>query len=214
MSQQYQPTGRQMGQTSQPYGGSSQQFQPTGQGQSMGQQGQQSPGMSQGMGQQQQGSQFHATLPIEFRTAMEDFAKVTQIAEWCADKCIEHQGMAECARACEDLADLAELNEKMIARDSVFGPQVAEAYLMVAQQALPILRQFEQSPHVSETLSAVTRSLDSIEQLLSTIGYQPTTQSGGGMGQQSQTTQQPQGMSQGMGQQSSFGQGSFQQGSY
>lgn len=178
--------------------------------------GQQSQGMSQQpMGQQQmgqQGGQFHATLPPEFRNALEDFAKVTQIAEWCADRCIEHgQQMADCARACEDLADLAELNEKLIARDSIFGPQVAEAYMQVAQQALPTLQQFEQSPHVSETLSAVTRSLDSINQLFSSIGYQQTSQMGGGM------TQQPQGMSQGtqgMGQQSSVGQGSFQQGSY
>jgi hypothetical protein len=211
MSQQYQNTGRQTGQTAQPYGQGSQQFQPTqgtsgmGQptGQSMGQQ-------TQGMGQQQLGGGFHATLPTEFRTALEDFAKVTQIAEWCADKCIEEgPQMAECARACEDLADLAELNEKLIARDSIFGPQVAEAYLQVTQQALPILQQFEQSPHVGETLSAVTRSIDSIEYLLSTIGYQPTTGTGGGMGQQG-FGQQTQGMSQ----QFPTGQGSFQQGTY
>jgi hypothetical protein len=165
---------------------------------------------TQGMGQQQLGGGFHATLPTEFRTALEDFAKVTQIAEWCADKCIEEgPQMAECARACEDLADLAELNEKLIARDSIFGPQVAEAYLQVTQQALPILQQFEQSPHVGETLSAVTRSIDSIEYLLSTIGYQPTTGTGGGMGQQG-FGQQTQGMSQ----QFPTGQGSFQQGTY
>lgn len=233
MSQQYQPTGQQTGQ----YGQPSKQFQQTGRGQPMGkQQGQQSPATSQGMGQQQ-GSQFHTTLPIEFRTAIEDFATVTQTAEWCADKCIEQPGMAECARACEDLADLADLNEKLIARDSVFGPQVAEAYLKIAQQTLPILRQYEQSPPVSETLvevtrsldSAVTQSLDSVEKLLSTIGYQPTMQTGGTMGQQSQgmtqgfqgttqgfqgATQQPQGTTQGFGQGTSIGQGSFQQGSY
>lgn len=201
MSQQYQqPTGT--GQYDQPYGGRTQQTggptsQQTG---GMGQQtsgpmGQQpGGGMGQQMGQQmgeQFGGGFHATLPGEFRTALEDFAKVTQIAEWCADLCIEHgPQMAECARACEDLADLADLNEKLIARDSVFGPQVAEAYLQVVQQAIPILQQFQQMDHVSETLSAVTRSQESIERLFGAIGYQSQSTMGGQTQQMGQSAGQ------------------------
>lgn len=219
MSQQYQPTGTQTGQTGQQFGGQ----------QSMGQQGMGQPmsqGMSQPTGQQtgQQGS-FHAQLPPEFRNALEDFGKVTAIAEWCADQCIESgPQMAECARACEDLADLADLNEKLIARDSMFGPQVAKAYIEVAQQALPILQQHQQMNHVNETLSTVERSLDSIHQLLSTIGQQSQMGQSGGMqttGQQGigQSTQgmgqSTQGMSQGgMSQQPMGSQGSFQQSPY
>lgn len=206
MSEQYQSGGT--GQTAQPYGqAGTQRYAPVGQTQ----QGQQT---GQRMGQQQVGGGFHAQLPTEFRAALEDLAKVSQIAEWCTDQCIQ-DGMTDCARACKDLADLAELNERLIARDSVTGPQVADAYLQVTQQLLPTLQQYQQSPHVSETLSTVTRSVDSFEHLLSTIGQQPPSRFGGG-------GQPPRGQFGGGGrqfagggrQQIPAGQGSFQQGTY
>lgn len=194
MSQQYQPTGQQSGQTTQPYGqqagqGTTQGMSQMGQGQTTGQQptgqtmGQQP---TQGMGQSM-GGQFQATLPTEFRTALEDFAKVTQIAEWCADRCIEEgPQMAECARACEDLADLAELNEKMIARDSPFGPELAETFIRVATEGLPELRHHQQRhPHVAETVATIDRAINSCSALLESGGQAgPMQQRGGTQGGQ------------------------------
>lgn len=214
MSQQYQSGGT--GQATQQYGqAGTQRYSSMGQPpQGQTQQGQIQQG--QQMGQQQMGG-FHAQLPTEFRTALEDLSKVSQIAEWCTDQCIQ-DGMADCARACKDLADLAELNERLIARDSITGPEVATAYLQVAQQLLPTLQQYQESPHVSETLSTVTRSLDSFEHLLSSIGQQPPTgQFGGGEQQPSRFGgggQQPSRFGGGGGQQTPPGQGQFQQGTY
>lgn len=145
---------------------------------------------------QQVGQQFESELTPELNRALESFDRVVEIASWCADKCIESgPQMAECARLCTDLADLASLNEKLIARDSINGPEVAETYLLVAQQGLPILEQFQQSPHVQETLQAVHQSIESTNELLGSIGGQQGFQEMSQqeqMGQQGQTSQQGQ----------------------
>ena len=150
------------------------------------------------------GRQFESEMTPELNESLEAFDRVVEIAEWCADKCIESgPQMAECARLCEDLADLASLNEKLIARDSINGPEVAEAFLKVAQQGLPILQQHQQMPHVQETYQAVTQAMDATNTLLNTISggqQRPATgireqvrQQGG----QSMGSQQPQGQSTG-----------------
>ncbi|MFC4549186.1 MULTISPECIES: hypothetical protein [Halorussus] len=205
MTQQYQqPTGS-IGQQSQ-YGGQMSQQQPPMQSQQTGgQMGTQQFGQQSGSTHQQThqrvGQQFEQSLTPELNEALESLDRVVEIAEWCADKCIESgPQMADCARLCEDLADLASLNEKMIARDSINGPELAEAFLKVAQHGMPILQQHQQSPHVQETLQAVQQSTDAINKLLDSIsgGQQsPTTgireqvqQQGGQMGEQSMGGQQ------------------------
>ncbi|NHN59039.1 hypothetical protein G9466_08130 [Halorussus sp. JP-T4] len=163
--------------------------------------GQQS-GQSHQITHERVGQQFESEMTPELNQALESFDRVVEIAEWCADKCIESgPQMAECARLCEDLADLASLNEKLIARDSINGPEVAEAFIKVAQQGLPILEQHQQSPHVQETYQAVTQALDATEKLLNSIsgGQQSATtgireqvsqQGQQSMGQQGTTSQQ------------------------
>ncbi|WP_202935182.1 hypothetical protein [Halorussus amylolyticus] len=220
---QQQPQG-QMSQQ-QPQMGQSGQQQPQSMGQGM--QGQQSGGQGQQFGGQMKsqqggvqtgsahqtthqkvGQQFESELTPELNESLEAFDRVVEIASWCADKCIESgPQMAECARLCDDLAELAELNEKLIARDSINGPEVAETFLRVAQHGLPILQQHQQSPHVQETLQAVTYAVDSTNKLLSSIsGQQQGMQGIQEMTQQSQgqQSQQPQGQT---GQQSQQPQG-------
>ncbi|WP_435177782.1 hypothetical protein [Halorussus sp. AFM4] len=213
MSQQYQqPTGstgqQTYGQTGQQtYGGQQTQQQPMQSTQFGGQQS----GQSHQMTHQRVGQQFESEMTPELNQALESFDRVVEIAEWCADKCIESgPQMAECARLCEDLADLASLNEKFIARDSINGPEIAEAFLTVAQQGLPILQQHQQSPHVQETYQAVTQAMDATEKLLNSIsgGQQGTT-----MGIQEQVSQQSGQMQGGqMGQQGTMGRQSGQMG--
>ncbi|WP_198662097.1 hypothetical protein [Halorussus litoreus] len=139
---------------------------------------------------QQVGQQFESELTPELNQALEAFDRVVEISSWCADKCIESgPQMAECARLCLDLAEVAELNEKLIARDSINGPEVAETFLIVAQQGLPVLEQHQQSPHVQETLESVYQAIESTNRLLNSIGGQQGFQE---MAQQMQG-QQPQG---------------------
>ncbi|WP_134670548.1 hypothetical protein [Halorussus marinus] len=180
-----------MGQTSQ---------QPTGQSQRMqGQTGGQMGGAHRTT-HQQVGQQFEAEITPELNEALESFDRVVEIASWCADKCIESgPQMAECARLCDDLSELAELNEKLIARDSINGPEVAETFLRIARQGMPILQQHQQSPHVQETFQAVNFAIDSTEKLLKSIGgpqeaagqqgFQELTESHQSQGQQTQTPQ-------------------------
>lgn len=209
MTQDYQQSTGSIGQ--QPYSGQSQQ--PMGgtsqQPQSMDPQGSQSMGTQMGsqMGgqmdstqtgsahltaHQQVGQQFESELTPELNEALEAFDRVVEVASWCADKCIESgPQMAKCARLCLDLAEIAELNEKLIARDSINGPEVAETFLRIAHQGIPILQQ-QQMPHVQETLQTVSYAIDTTERLLNSISGQP-------MGTQQgfqEMTQQPQGSQQ------------------
>lgn len=139
--------------------------------QQSGQMGPQQSGQSHRTTHDKVGRQFEAEMTPELNEALESFDRVVEISEWCADKCIESgPEMAECARLCEDLADLASLNEKLIARDSINGPEVAEAFLTVAHQGMPILQQHQQTYHVRETLEAVQQSIDATNRLLSSIG--------------------------------------------
>jgi len=214
MSQEYQrsPTSGQQTYGVQPTQQQPGQQQPAGQmtQQQPGQMTQQQPGQSQGMqpqtgGQmgsahqtthQKVGRRFEAEITPELNEALESFDRVVEIASWCADKCIDAgPQMAECARLCDDLSELAELNEKLIARDSINGPEVAETFLRVARQGMPILQQHQQSPHVQETLQAVNLAIDATEKLLKSIGG--AQQAGAQQGfQEMAQGQQPQQMGQ------------------
>jgi len=184
------------------------------------------PGTSHQSTHQQVGQQFESELTPELNQALEAFDRVVEISSWCADKCIETgPEMAECARLCNDLADIAELNEKLIARDSINGPEVAETFLRVAQQGMPILQQYQQTPHVQETLQAVEQATETTNRLLSSIGGQQgfqemaqqmqgsqMGQQGGQMGQQGgQMCQQGGQMGQQGGQMGQQSQGQFGQ---
>ena len=151
-------------------------------------------GQTQIQGQQQgrgPGMMFEDHLTNELRIALEDFNDVTHVAEWCAVRCArEGPQLADCARVCEDIAELAELNEKLIARDSMFGPEIAETFVRVAQQGLPEIQQHQQAhPHVTETISVINRAIDSCNTLLQ-MGTRPTQQMGTRTGMETQPSQQ------------------------
>ncbi|MFH5799318.1 four-helix bundle copper-binding protein [Haladaptatus sp. CMAA 1911] len=166
------------------------------QGQIGGQQGQTGgQGMGQTGGQQltQPGGQFDDQLPGEMRVALEDFEKAAKVCDWCADKCIdEGPQMAECIRLCRDVSDLGTLNAKLIARDSVFGPELAEVFANAAEEcASECMR--HQNPHCQECASVLSRAVGSTYRLLDqlqTMEQGTTMQQGGTQqgipGQQSQ----------------------------
>lgn len=188
MTQQQQPVGQQYQQpTSQQFGGqqaSGQQFgepygqQQYGQTQGIGQQTQQS------IGQQGQSKQFEEAFPSELRLVLHDTNKLANVAEWTKSQLVS-QGpqMQEVVRICDDLSDIAELNEKLIARDSIFGMQISRTLIEACQQALPQLQQYEQQPEVRELAGVVRNLVDSTQKEMQFLGGQQagtTTQQFGG----------------------------------
>ncbi len=169
-------TGHQYGQPQQQQHGRPQQQgqMPTGQ-QGTGQQeigqrgiGQQEVGQQYGQQGQQmtQGGQFDDQLPGEMRIALEDFEKAAKVCDWCADQCIdEGPQMAECIRLCRDVADLGTLNAKLIARDSVFGPELAEVFARAAEECADECMR-HQNPHCQECASVLSRAVDSTYRLM------------------------------------------------
>ncbi|AGB29990.1 hypothetical protein Natpe_0039 [Natrinema pellirubrum DSM 15624] len=168
--------------------------QPTSGGQQTG--GQQSMGGGQRMGSQgTQGQRsFEDHLTNELRIALEDFTELSHVADWCAKMCAsEGPQLATCAAICRDIAELAAFNEKLIARDSMFGPEIADTFIRIAREGLPELQQYQQHPHVAETISAIDRTIDSCMTLLELVsggqemgghqsmGTRGTNQSGGRM---------------------------------
>uniref|UniRef100_A0A7D5KMZ9 Uncharacterized protein n=2 Tax=Natrinema halophilum TaxID=1699371 RepID=A0A7D5KMZ9_9EURY len=123
-------------------------------------------------GQRIQGQQsFEDHLTNELRIALEDFTELTNIADWCAKECaLEGPQLATSAQICHDISELAELNKKLIARDSMFGPEVADTFIRVATESLPELQQYQQHPHISETISAIDRTIDSCSTVLEMVG--------------------------------------------
>ncbi|SEQ76420.1 hypothetical protein [Natrinema salaciae] len=136
----------------------------------------------QAMQGQQSGTQpapsFEDHLTDELRLLLEDFSELSHVTAWCAKECATGApALGTCARICQDLAEIAELNEMLIARDSMFGPEVADMFIRVANEGLPELYQHQQQhPHITETIAAIERTMNSCESVLQQLGgQQPTT---------------------------------------
>lgn len=52
------------------------------------------------------------------RDCLELCRRAVAVCEWCADECADHDGMTGCVRQCRDVADVASLHCKLLARGS------------------------------------------------------------------------------------------------
>ncbi|WP_050032403.1 four-helix bundle copper-binding protein [Halorubrum halophilum] len=66
-------------------------------------------------------------LSDEQRDCIENCSEASQVCEWCADECLGSEEMEECARLCRDVADLASLHARFMARGSSNSAQLARA---------------------------------------------------------------------------------------
>ncbi|WP_336364562.1 four-helix bundle copper-binding protein [Halalkalicoccus salilacus] len=65
-------------------------------------------------------------LADEERECIENCFEATEACEWCADESAdEGEGMAECIRLCRDVADVASLHARFMARDSDYSGDLA-----------------------------------------------------------------------------------------
>jgi len=137
-------------------------------------------------------------LTDQMRVALHDFVQAANVCEWCAERCVDHgPEMSECLRLCRDVADLASLNVKLLARDSVFGPETAEVFIAAANACAQECAQHPQR-HCQECAEVLPRAVRTVQQMLASFG-------GGQGGLQ-------QGMGQGIGAQSQMGGGQPQMG--
>jgi len=67
------------------------------------------------------------SLDDDQRTCIENCNEATEVCEWCADECLGDPDMEECARLCRDVADLASLHARFMARGSTYSSTLAEA---------------------------------------------------------------------------------------
>ncbi|MFC4407998.1 four-helix bundle copper-binding protein [Haloarchaeobius iranensis] len=111
-------------------------------------------------GTQPRGLTFEDTLTRDMRVALHDFEEVATVCNWCAEECLGEMGMEECARLCQDVADLAILNVQFIARDSPFGIDLAETFAYAAEECE---RECAQHPHdhCQECAAVLRRAVDS-----------------------------------------------------
>lgn len=74
-------------------------------------------------------------LSDEERECVENCVQAVEACEWCADECLdEGEEMAECIRLCRDVTDIASLNARLMARDSNYSTQLAEACAGVSEE--------------------------------------------------------------------------------
>lgn len=104
---------------------------------------------------------FADHLTEEGRECLDDCIDVSQVAGWCADRCIE-QGpqYAQCSRLCNEAATLGAVSAQFLAKDAISLPAVIEAYIETAEQAVEELSQFD-TVHTNEAKMVIDRSIES-----------------------------------------------------
>ncbi|WP_049898221.1 four-helix bundle copper-binding protein [Halococcus agarilyticus] len=66
-------------------------------------------------------------LDDDARECLDNCLEAAPVCEWCADECAGHgEEMAECVRLCRDVADIASLHARLMARDSAYSSDLAE----------------------------------------------------------------------------------------
>ena len=78
--------------------------------------------------------EFIDHLDEKMQTCIDNCLEAAQVCEWCADACAdEGDGMARCIRLCRDVADLATLHARFMARNSAYHRELASICADAAQ---------------------------------------------------------------------------------
>jgi len=116
------------------------------------------------------GLKLEEAISNEMRVVLHDFVQALNVCEWCAERCIDAgPQMAECVRLCRDVADIASLNVQLLARDSVFGPELAEVFARAAEACAQECAKHPER-HCQECAEVLPRAARSTREMLSAIG--------------------------------------------
>ena len=73
-------------------------------------------------------------LSDEQQDCLENCFEAAEVCEWCADECAGSEEMAKCLRLCRDVADIASLHARFMARNSNYSTVLAEACAGVCEE--------------------------------------------------------------------------------
>lgn len=97
---------------------------------------------------------------------MDNCLEAVQACEWCASACIEEgePEMVTCIQRCRDVADVASLHARLMARDSEFHAGVAGVCAEVCEACAEECEQFE-AEHCQTCAEVVSRCADSCRRM-------------------------------------------------
>lgn len=101
------------------------------------------------------------------RTCIEICNEATEVCEWCADECLGESEMEECARLCRDVADIASLHARFMARGSTYSTDLAATCAQVCDACADECAQFE-AEHCQVCAEVLRECADSCRQMAST----------------------------------------------
>lgn len=107
------------------------------------------------------------TLDERSRECAEICFEAAQTCEWCADQCAgKGEEMAECIRLCRDVADIASLHARSMARGSRYSGALAEVCAEVCQECADECEQHEDD-HCQLCADVLTRCAESCRDMAS-----------------------------------------------
>lgn len=102
--------------------------------------------------------------------------EAAQACEWCVDACADHgEEMAECIRLCRDVADLATLHARLMARDSDYHGDLRRSVPRRARRAPR-----SASSSITSTVGCVRTSCRSVRSRAATWPARANRPSGSG----------------------------------
>jgi len=144
----------------------------------MQQQTQQPHGGQQAQQPQHMNRSFWDVQTPQEQSAIDGITQSIQVCSWCAEQCIRdaNPGMIECIRLCHDVAELGEVAQVLLPRQSNFAPQVLQTFMQAAQACAQECAQ-HQHVHCQDCAQVLNQAVDSIQQYLQS--QQGTMQQGG-----------------------------------
>jgi hypothetical protein len=82
-------------------------------------------------------------LSEEERECIEICNEAAEVCEWCADESLGSEEMERCARLCRDVADIASLHARFMARGSDYSGHLAEVCAEVCEACAEECRQHD-----------------------------------------------------------------------
>jgi D-alanyl-D-alanine dipeptidase len=126
------------------------------------------------------GQRFQESVPLEVQQAVSDLDRFETVLEWAKSQATM-RGRPRVAARCDDLAEIAHLEKKLLLRQSPFAQPIGQATQQTIQQGIQELQHRAGEPEVQEALQHGQQVVNSIGQAMSRVqawGQQGVQQQG------------------------------------